>query len=365
MSKNICLIVNTLYSGGAERIVLSIAQSLYDLGCRVDVIVLEESKNSYDTSNFEFNIHMLKTIPRPLGYIYRLKAIQANALIKSLSVKFDLIVSHLLMSDIVAHYIGYPNTYHCIHNTISKSIEVNRSNVFDLPRIKRKLVYGLIAKRVYFNSDLITVSEGVKRDVLKSGFRPRSIETIYNPFNFKFIRDQACEYEVVERDYIIHVGRFDRQKRHDILIEAYWKSGVKNKLLMVGDFDTKYGTDARELVASLGLTDRVIFKGLLANPYPYIKKAKGLVLSSDFEGLPTVIIEALILGTPVASTDCPSGPSEIFSDEMRHLLSPVGDSSALAGSISRLVGPNDGSISHNYTKFSHEQIAKKYISLCK
>lgn len=68
----------------------------------------------------------------------------------------------------------------------------------------------------------------------------------------------------------------------------------------------------KELVTSLNLENQVIFTGFKSNPYPLLSKAKGLILSSDYEGLPTVILEALALKVPVISTDCPSGPNEIL-----------------------------------------------------
>jgi glycosyltransferase involved in cell wall biosynthesis len=364
MKKNICIVVNSLGEGGAERVVLSLAQALSKLECRVDVIALEEVRNPYPIEHFDFNVHVMKRIKRPLGYLYSLKAMHLKNKINEIGVDFDLILSNLLMSDIVVKKMNMPNTYHCIHNTISKSIAPQENQKISFSRIKRKILYNFLSKKVYKNQDLITVSEGVKKDLLEFGIRPKSVQVIYNTFDFMNIRRQSDSYAINQPEYIIHVGRFDRQKRHDILIKAYKESRITEKLILIGENNTESGRLAKKLVQELGLEDRIIFLGFIANPYPYIKNAKALVLSSDFEGLPTVLIEAMILDVPVVSTDCKSGPSEILIDELKPYLSPIGNINLLADNITKMIG-HPVEITENYIdRFSSEKSARKYLSLC-
>ena len=73
--------------------------------------------------------------------------------------------------------------------------------------------------------------------------------------------------------------------------------------------------------------------GFVANPYMYFSKAAAYVLSSDYEGLPTALVEALACGAPAVATNCPSGPSEILQDGKYGILTPVGDAAALADAI--------------------------------
>jgi glycosyltransferase involved in cell wall biosynthesis len=83
----------------------------------------------------------------------------------------------------------------------------------------------------------------------------------------------------------------------------------------------------------LGVRERIIFLGFTSNPLPYVRHARLMVLSSRFEGLPTALIEGLILGKVLVSSDCPTGPREILDQGRAGLLTPVGDADALAAAM--------------------------------
>jgi glycosyltransferase involved in cell wall biosynthesis len=156
------------------------------------------------------------------------------------------------------------------------------------------------------------------------------------------------------------VGNFTPAKRHDRLISAYHKAKISTPLLLVGA-ESNLMFQAKEQVKKLGLEDRVIFTGFVTNPYPLILNAKGLILSSDFEGMPMILIEASCLDTPIVSTACNSGPSEIVG-EMKHCLSllTVED---LSSKISKLdANPEQFKIPFNQ-KFSLENMVNQYFEL--
>ena len=148
----------------------------------------------------------------------------------------------------------------------------------------------------------------------------KKIEMIYNPFNFKKIRKKALdikklteeENKLLKQKYIIMVSRLELEmKDFFTLFNAYKELGLKNKnlkLYLLGD-----GPDRKvieEKIKELNLEDKILLLGMKKNPYPWIKNAELLVHSSKHEGLPTVIIEALILNTVVVATDCPTGESK-------------------------------------------------------
>lgn len=152
--------------------------------------------------------------------------------------------------------------------------------------------------------------------------------------------------EVRVANYIVSVARLDEgQKDHSTLLRAYAllisQRSVEEDLVFVGD-----GVDRGRLEAlaqELGIASRVHFLGFHANPFPYMRHARAFVLSSRFEGLPMVLIEAMALGTPVIATDCPTGPRTLLGGiegdgrEQAGLLVPVGDHAALAQAIERVL----------------------------
>jgi glycosyltransferase involved in cell wall biosynthesis len=133
--------------------------------------------------------------------------------------------------------------------------------------------------------------------------------------------------------YVVHAGRFVPQKRHDLLLDAFIASKLPHRLVLL----TKASRRLRALIAAKDLTERVMVTGFVSNPYPWYSKASAMVLSSDFEGFPNVLVEALACGTPVVSTDCPSGPREVLTGPLRRYLSPCGDTGELARNLVSVV----------------------------
>ena len=370
MSKNICLINNTLREGGIERVVLTLAQTLSDLGHRVDVIVFEKVENGFPVDNYDFNIHFIDKIKRPIKFIYDKKNTGfLRDKITEIGVDFDLIISNTNSTAMLCRKLNIPNTYYCIHTSLPAEIS-NRFSAKSgslLHKLKQKTqrhLHSFLIKKLYQDQNLITVSNGIKQNLIEFGIQAKTIQAIYNPFDFDNIKQQSRAYQVEDKDYIVHVGRFGPEKRHDMLIKAYKKSGIKQKLLLLGDNNNEIGKQTKKLVADLDLQDRVIFKGFNSNPYPYIKNAKATILSSNYEGLPTVLIESLILNTPIVSTNCPSGPSEILTNEFVPFLSPIEDINALSRNIKKMI-ENPVKITDKYiNRFSKEESVKQYLSLC-
>ena len=129
-------------------------------------------------------------------------------------------------------------------------------------------------------------------------------------------------------------------------------------LLGTGPLKEKAEAQVREL----GLEDRVIFAGFHANPYPVIAQSKGMVLSSDYEGLGLVILEALALDRPVISTDCPSGPGEILPPQN---LVPVGDVPALAKAMAAMDRDPAGFAAPLRSEFLPEHAVAAYLALAR
>ncbi len=293
----IVIVIPSLQGCGAERVVLNLATGFLNHGCEAHVVVLPKTAWP-PTLDYEkpINIHHFKQHYRWIPRLMR-STIIAYLLDKFIINRIgqpDLVLSNLAPADRILKKSKL-NVHYIIHNVISNETSSNK--------------YLKELRKIYHKKPIVCVSKGVMDDFIKIFNSIKRIQTIYNPIDINLIRTLAEKDNPINiKEYIIHVGKFKHQKRHDILIKAYHKSGVKNHLVLVGQGSLQKETEI--LVKSLNLTNKVFFAGFHSNPYPLIKNAKLMVLSSNSEGLGMVILEALALGVPVISTDC-SGPAEI------------------------------------------------------
>ena len=169
---------------------------------------------------------------------------------------------------------------------------------------------------------------------------------IYNAKDEQLLQQRASEPvddPRINDNYILAIERLEEsQKDLSTLIRAYQllrnEYHHEKKLYLLGK-----GRDEqllRQLAERLGVADSVVFLGFSSNPYPWIAHAKAIAHSAKFEGLPTVMIESLIMGKLIVATDCPTGPREILDQGRAGLLTPVGDAAKLAESLHQVLTDN-------------------------
>ena len=161
----------------------------------------------------------------------------------------------------------------------------------------------------------------------------------------------------------MHVGHFKNQKRIDVLLQAWARVEGNKNLVLVGEGSKKKLARYRRMAEALGIEQRVFFIGWHENSYAWMKQAELLVMSSDFEGFGRVLVEALAVGTPVVSTDCPSGPAEILQGDWRRWLVPTGDPNALAEKINRALKEKQKPESDLIANFHIEAIIERHLRL--
>ena len=149
--------------------------------------------------------------------------------------------------------------------------------------------------------------------------------------------EELADTWYTERPLLLAVGRLIPQKAFDDLLHAFAVVAERSdaRLAILGEGELR--PELERLVVALGLSERVRLPGLQENPYRYLGRAAAFVLSSRWEALPQVVIEALALGVPVVATDCPSGPRELLSDGHDGILVPPGDIGALAQELLRVL----------------------------
>lgn len=302
MKKKVVLAIFTLQGNGAERFALTLAKGINDAGHEAHIVYF---KNIIDLPIPEgvklhfFDYQKYRAIPKFMRASFAAKAFD-HFVLKNIGTP-DLVLSNLFPVDFVLSKSQLPNVHLVIHNTTS--LEYGER----LEGMRKQL------EKVYLAKPCVAVSKGVESDFIEIfGIKSR-INTIYNPIDVEQVTLTANEYiPNIEGSYIVNVGKFKQQKRHDILIKAYAKANLEEKLVLVGTGELL--ESSKKLVKDLGIEDNVIFTGFKKNPYPYIKHAKLMVVASDFEGFSIAILEALALGTPIISTDCLSGPREVLEE---------------------------------------------------
>ncbi|WP_244613220.1 glycosyltransferase [Modicisalibacter radicis] len=223
----------------------------------------------------------------------------------------------------------------------------------------------LFARCLYQDNHLVAVSDGV-RETLEAGERiwnvsPRSLQTIVNPCPTVSIQRLMNEpdNDIPDSPYIINVARLTKAKDHSLLIRAYARAGIDEKLVIIGEGPERPAIE--KLIAELDLEGRVILAGHRLNPYPWLKRARLFVLSSRFEGMGIVLFEALACGTPVLSVDCKGGVRQILKGPLESSLVPR-EEQALATRIGEMV--RGGKTTPDLTclgEFEPQQVARRFL----
>ncbi len=333
-SSRIGLFLPSLEGGGAERVMLTLAGELANRGFEVDFLLSEARGPLVEQVPENVRLIDLKRprvmacLPALVSYLRRERP---RVLVSGLN-HANLVV---LWASSIA---GVPTSIVVtVHNTLSR-LTGGAHSFTDraLPALIRRF-YG-------WSDAIVAVSGGVADDLAATARLPReSIRVIYNPVvtDELFARaDQPADHPWMENGggpVVLGVGALTRQKDFPTLIRAF--AGVERpadaRLMILGEGPDR--PELERLIGELGLGDRVALPGFVGNALALMARSDVFVLSSLYEGLPTVLIEASAVGVPVISTDCKSGPREILDGGRYGKLVPVGDVEALSGAISAVL----------------------------
>ncbi len=237
----------------------------------------------------------------------------------------------------------------------------------------RAAIVPTLVRWVYPRADaVIAVSHGVADDLAEStGLARDLVDVVGNPVITAEVVAKAAQppthpwFSDGGAPVVVAVGRLAYQKNFELLIAAMERVLEQRdaRLVIFGE-----GPDRDTLMAqaeAIGIADRVDFAGFVDNPYSHMRAASAFVLSSRFEGLPTVLIEALYCGVPIVSTDCPSGPDEILVGGRYGTLVPVDDQEALAaGIIDALSNEQASSVAaESWEPFQEAEVVEQYLDI--
>ena len=286
------------------------------------------------------------------GYTLFQKALYLNNLLKQIG-NIDLF---LINAEYMRKYINkkfLKNYYITIHNTWEIKNRKGLKKIFFMRRMYSK----------YKNQPLIGISQSVINNIVNNLKIPiKKGIVIYAPHDFKLIQNLASK-PISEKDFIVAVGGLQPRKRYDVLINAFnlIKNKISSNLLIIGEGKEK--ENLIKLIVKLNLTNRVKLLGFKENPYSYIKNAKLLALSSESEGLPRVVVESLILKTPVVATNSSEGIFEIMKDELKHFVVEKNNVERFAFKMLEALQSYPEIKETYYEKFNIENCYKKFMEL--
>ncbi|MDJ0777278.1 MAG: glycosyltransferase [Gammaproteobacteria bacterium] len=361
MPLKVAHLTDSISNNGVTRVLLTLTRAMAARGVDTTLLIFRPAENKALADQFECEIKLLEMpADRPRHRFWNSKwdvlrfAGEDSALVddwaRENSADFVFIHGRPILR------FFRTRTAHAVvaHNTKSKMFLPG----FGSPR--RPLIRSRV-HRIYSSQPVISVSEGIRQDFIDEfAIRPDSIETIYNPIDIDQIRQLAAEDvpDLPARPFFVAAGSARRVKRYDILIRAFARCGVDADLVILGQGEKL--DEYRKLANRLGVGARVHLPGYRPNPYAFFRRALALVVSSDYEGLPTGIIEALACGIPVVSTDCPSGPREILQDDMADFLVPVRNVPALANAMQKVVRQPYTYPEELFAKFEPSRVADAY-----
>jgi glycosyltransferase involved in cell wall biosynthesis len=356
MSKlRVAHIVCDLLAGGGQKSTIDLMKTTDN-----DVenyLILLENKRNYEPENCKIlSICEDKKIYKKLDILgdYLLSLKLKKILNKH---KIDIAISHMEVTARVLRFVDIDKIFYMRVDITQELESLKKISFF---RYKKR--YSRYRK-IFNKQNLITISKDSELNISKF-IKPKNIKTIYNPFDTKnILKLSTKKVETPDYPYIIQIGQGISRKRQDILLEAF--SMIKNKNIKLLLLGTEKNHEILTLIEKFNLNSRVLFETFTTNPYPYIKNAKLLVVSSEREGLPRVIIESLILKTPVVSTDCKTGPKEILVDELSSFLAEVNNPIDLASKINLALKTYPKINDKHIQKFNKSKIKIKFLDYIK
>jgi len=354
MSKKICILIEQLNGGGAERSAGILSKILSSLGHRLFIMTL------FDDIGYEYKAELInlgkhqegsRSIADKYGrYIQLKKELEHH--------QFDVILDFRMKNFALREVL--------LNRFVFKTKMVNMVRSYHLPYYFPTSFY--ISKKIYENYYGINCVAKVIKENIEKQFGFNNVTAIHNPINLNSIAEKAkVKQPKLPEKYILAVGRHHPVKQFEKLIEVYLQSELPEKqvkLVILGD---DLGNDyLKNLIEKSNASQLVSLLTFAENPFPFYKNAKFLVLSSKNEGLPMVLIESLASGTPVVSFNCPSGPSEIIQHQQNGLLVKDQDFDALKQAMERMIKDEKlylrckENALESVQKFSMEKIKKEW-----
>ncbi len=345
------IFINTLQTGGAERVVSLLLDHLKDefeihlalYSNYVDYPIPPQIK-LFDLQQPLVQNKFIRFLKLPQISLKVYRYCKKNGINNSVAFLYRPCYINAIMKS----FLGYKGRVIMCEGTHQTTMQESHSAIY-------RMFSKFMVMYSYKRADIILANSYAIQTDLVENFKIRTpVRVIYNPVDLQLIKSNAAEEPgfVFEQGifHFITVGNLRKEKNQLLLIQAFFiLKNLPCKLLIVGAGVME--EELRQKVKDLGLMDKIIFCGFDKNPFKYVSRSDCFVLSSNVEGFPNVLIEALACGKPVISTDCSSGPRELLAPgtDLHHrainnyeigefgVLTPVKDVISLANAMKKMM----------------------------
>ncbi|MDB5672990.1 MAG: hypothetical protein JWO25_3949 [Alphaproteobacteria bacterium] len=358
--KKLSFLLPDMRGGGAERVALRLMEDFVRAGHEVQLVLMEARGELMpllppEVRVFDLHAARIRNVLRPLRHYFRTErpdAIQVS-------------MWPLTVIGVLAHRLSGSRARIVLSEHITLSKQYGGLGALGWAKLRHSIrffypfAHARIAVSRQAADDLARVS-GISRD---------SIDVVYNPVGAPPETSQAGpDVDALWGSggpRILTVGSLKDQKNHKLLIRAFARllRARPARLMILGEGELR---DSLERVAGEeGVADHVVMPGFFADPWPFYLSANLFALSSDYEGYPLVLIEAMRAGLPIVSTDCESGPDEILDGGRFGALVPCDDVEALAAAMVRMLdGPTDAQMLRDRAEaLSGQDNSDRYLEL--
>lgn len=355
--KRYMFITTTLSNGGAERVISILASSIAELGYEAYIVKYYSVDNEYPVNDKVKIINLSKggfTDYQKINYIEKVKRLRK--ILKETAPDFVLpfLFQVALCTDLASKGL---------QTTVIQSIRINPAS-----GPSSKLLRNVRDHLVY-KSKCTFVQNQAQKDYFKAGYHDK-IHVLFNPVSKELLE---ATWRPDEKQYIVcGVGRLESQKNFKLLMDAFKEAffDIPEAVLRIYG-DGSQGADLKTYAENLGMGDKIQMMGRNGDIKTVYQATSLFVLSSDFEGMPNALIEAMAVGVPSISTDCPTGPADLISDGDNGILVPVNDKEALVKALRQMYTQKvNNSVMSKAAKetirrlCSPKQIARKLIDVC-
>ena len=337
----ITIYIGGLTGGGAERVCCNLANSLVEKGHEVTILTVSTSQNTSYAVNENVKLESLETTKRIKNNTLRMLVKQLN------------LISFIRKKSTDVYIVMLPRT---IRSLMFFRRFINAPIIFSEranPESYDKKTQKVLKKAANFADGIVFQTELAQKWYLPY-IKNRSV-IIPNAINPEFIRPI---YGGEREKIIVSVGRLTEQKNFKLLLDAFcdvYSEFTEYKLRIYGKGPLE--NELRTYAESLGINDRVQFMGYVSNIPEELEKSSIFVLSSDFEGMPNALLEAMAVSLPCISTDCPAGGSAFLIDNGKNgLLVPMKDKTKMVEAMRILL--SDENYAMNLGKNARDIITK-------